>query len=617
MLGGVIAEFLARVGFQADRASLDTALGAVKAFSLAVGAVAGGASAAILRVAGTYTELGRASEHLGVPVARLQELQYVAEQSGASASALMSSLQGMRANNPHLRDAGAALEHAGRQMQGMSRAAQEAYAARMGIDPALIPMLTRDVGELRDEFQAMYATAGVDAQQAAEAATGLLAEIGKLRTMAEMVANAVSLALFEQLRRGAEQLRRAIIENFDRIKRVLEGLIGFALRIAGAVGAFAARIIGWVMRVVEWFEALDDVQQTAILTAGALLAAWRLLNLGFLATPLGAIIAGLGVIIALVDDYLTFMEGGESLLDWSPWADSIQSVIEVLKPLVSIVLATLMGALKATAPLLQAVIRLLGGVVDILGQMGRLLAALFSGDLRGILDTLIGLWRSYEETVRAVFAGLAEAIAQIFSALWASVKGELPDFAAWAEAAIGTIAGILEAGAALFGGFADTLLTMFEGLVRTIAQIFAGLWSAVTADLPDFSAWARGSAEAILGILGAALDALARQANRVLGLLPASLRKRLGMGDQDASASPAKSAAPLPDLSAPALVPPPAQVEAGTASATTSPAQVHISQKTDIHVSTSGDAQAAGRAIARGQNDVNAQLVRNARGAVR
>ena len=46
---------------------------------------------------------------------------------------------------------------------------------------------------------------------------------------------------------------------------------------------------------------------------GLLIAAWKMLNLAFLTTPLGMLITGLAGIVALVDDYLTYMEGGESL----------------------------------------------------------------------------------------------------------------------------------------------------------------------------------------------------------------------------------------------------------------------------------------------------------------
>ena len=60
--------------------------------------------------------------------------------------------------------------------------------------------------------------------------------------------------------------------------------------------------------LVDWFDRLDDGQQRLVLGLVGLVAAWKLLNLGFLTTPMGMIITGLLGIIALVDDYLTFKE---------------------------------------------------------------------------------------------------------------------------------------------------------------------------------------------------------------------------------------------------------------------------------------------------------------------
>ncbi len=65
------------------------------------------------------------------------------------------------------------------------------------------------------------------------------------------------------------------------------------------------------------------------------------------------IITGLLGIIALVDDYLTFMEGGESYFDWSPWAATIDQVVQILKPLAGLLLELGKGAIAAIASALE------------------------------------------------------------------------------------------------------------------------------------------------------------------------------------------------------------------------------------------------------------------------
>lgn len=659
MLGGVIAEFLARVGFQADSASLDSALGEVKTFGVAIGAVAAGASAAILGIAGSYDELGAQSDRLGVPVAKLQELRYVAEQTGSSADALMSSLEGMRDKNPAIRDAGAALERAGRQMRGLSKGAQEVFAANMGIDPKLIPMLTSDVAALRIEFASMYATAGVDGQAAARSARGLIAEVDKLKTMGRMVADAVAVSLFAELRAGAERLRRGIVDNFGRIKRVLEGLIAFALRVTGTLAAFAGRIIGWVMDIADWFEALDKGQQAALASIAGLLVAWRLLNAGFLATPLGMIIGGLAAIIALVDDFLTWQEGGESLFDWSPWAASILQVVDALRPLADILLAALGGVLQATAPVLNMSLTLVSGLAKQIGLVFRFWKAIFTGDLPGALEIFQAAIQNILDTVAAMFGHFTEAVRVYFNSTWSAIEKAFPDFAAWARAAwaaiapvvgliggafkglfgairpilravvaalgglmeqvrlvadllwsvfTGDLGGILTAAKGLFDSFAATIAAVFGHLADAVRAIFSALWPGVEAAFPNFAAWAEGAARAITGAFGGALDWVRDKLDAVLSLMPDALRDRLGLGASTAS---------VPDLAAPALAPSAVAAVRAQALPAATASGVTIQQQTDIHVTAAGDAEATGRAVARQQGDVNAQIVRNARGAAR
>jgi hypothetical protein len=483
---GIIAEFLAAVGFDVDEKSLDSAMGKVKGFGLAVGAIAVGAAAAVLKVASEYDELGRASERLDVPVAKLQELQYAAEQTGSSADAVTRSLDGIRAANPRIKDTAAALELAGQNMRGMSRAAREAYAARMGIDPTLIPMLIKDTGALKDEFAKMYAVAGIDAQKAAEESRGFMIELSKLGKIATVLAEAISLSFMGKIRGDVERLRRGIVDNFDKIKKVIEGIISVAMRIVGAVSAMAGRIIGWVMRLVDWFDGLDKSQQRLVAGAAALLAAWRLLNLGFLATPLGAIVAGLAAVVALIDDYITYMEGGTAFFDWGPWEQTVTRVVAALRPLAGVLMGIVTALSAALIPAIDTVLDLLSGMATMVRHAIDLIYALFTGDFRGALD----------------------------------------------------------AGKALVNAYCDTVNQAFNGLVNTIAAYFAALWPSIAENFPDFALMAEAAASAIVEAFGSAFDFLARQMQRLTDWMPDWAKDKLGLGGGGGMSSAALIPAP-------------------------------------------------------------------------
>lgn len=557
---GVITEFLAKVGFKADGASLKAALGKVAAFGATIGGIAMGAAAAVMKIADEYDALGRSSEKIGVPVAKLQELNYIAEQTGASADAVSKSLEGIVSKNPRIKDAAKALENAGDKMKRMSKAGREAYAARMGIDPTLIPMLTKDVSGLKDEFAQLYAVAGTDAQAAAESSRSFLAEIGKLKALAIMLANAVGVAFIGRIQRDVEKLRRGIMENFDKIKRALEAIINFALRVVGAFAQFAGRIIGWISKIVDWFYSLDESQQTVIVALGALLAAWRLLNAGFLATPLGMILLGLAGIVGLVEDYLTYMEGGESWFDWGPWEETITKCVEALKPILGVIKGVAQGIVAAFGPAIDTIIIAVSGLFNHFKLIFGFIEALFSGDLDRIMA----------------------------------------------------------AGKAIIDNFIATVTGVFDGLCATISSYFGAMWPSVQANFPDFAAWAENAANSITSLFGTAIQWVKDKLDYLVSWMPDWVKEELGISgtvSMDAITPPTMVAPPT----GPALTPSPAQTAAlGGRASDNRPHEtsVDLKQQTTINVYGNGDAQAVGSAVAARQGDVNAQMVRHTKGAV-
>ena len=173
-------QILTRLGFEVDGISLKSSLEKVAAFGSALRRAFADASAALVGVAKGEAEVAAQADALGVSVERFAEWRFIAEQTGASADALEASLKAMLANNPGLSDAASELERAGGAMREMGDAQREAYARGLGIDPSLIPMLTRDVSGLRDMFRSLYATAGTDAAKAAEDGKGFLDGMARL-----------------------------------------------------------------------------------------------------------------------------------------------------------------------------------------------------------------------------------------------------------------------------------------------------------------------------------------------------------------------------------------------------------------------------------------------------
>lgn len=661
-----IAEFFASVGFQADERSLKSALTKVAAFGASVSVLAGGVFASLVGIAKAEADIAAQADKLGTSSERLEELRYVAEQTGSSADKLTTALESIASKNPRIKDTAAAFDLVSDRMRGMSELQRKLYAQRLGIDPTLIPMMTDDVAGLREEFRAMYAVAGTDAKAAAEESKGFLNELARLKTLSGMLAKAVGLAFIGKIRRDIENLRRVIMENFGKIQRILQIVIGFVMRVAGAIGAFVYRIIKWAGQLVGWFDSLDDGQKKLVIGVGLLIAAWKMLNLAFLTTPLGMLITGLAGIVALIDDYLTFMEGGESYFDWTPWADTIKTCVDWLQRAAGAI-GTFMTEHQ---DLLMSVAKGIGVFMGIRGAIGMVIAGIggmkkafsvFTAALSAnpfmlllaVAVTVATLIIDNWDAVKAFFVDAWATIKETFGNAWDAISAKFPNLAAAAEAMLqgllqqfgllrdfvvavftGDFSGAVDAAIGLFTNFQETLWNIFSALGNAILGIFSSLWGKVAETFPDFGKWAESAGEAIKGAFGRAIGWVKDKLGGLVDMLPDWVLEKIGWkteGDEK-SGTPEKAVPasvngvpeyraamepayrnPYMPPSGPAIVPTAAQ----RANMTTNNRSMKIDAKTEITVNGAQSPAETAKNVARQQTNVNADLVRHAQGAAR
>jgi phage-related protein len=296
------------------------------------------------------------------------------------------------------------------------------FLGQLGVSRELVKMLTQDVGGLRDAYRQMYAAAGIDAQKAAEASRGFVNKVNSIKTVFGLLAKSVASAFIVKMQGSLISLRKSLVENFTKVSRVFQTILGVLLRVAGAFGALAMRLMQWIGGIVEWFGKLDTGTQNLILAALGFAAAWKFLNLSFLATPLGMLIAGLAAVVALVDDFQTYMEGGESLIDWGPWAGQIMAVVDALRPLMD-ALGQLWDMLKG--PLMegfrnfgQDAMAILGALLGAVASFIMAVVQLFQGDFAGALNSVLNIFQRLMDIVNVV----AGRIGEFLSSSWGAVK---------------------------------------------------------------------------------------------------------------------------------------------------------------------------------------------------
>ena len=108
------------------------------------------------------------------------------------------------------------------------------------------------------------------------------------------------------MQRTIESLDSFLKANKDAIVEGIGGFLKGITNIMGAVGNFLRGLDGLIDRTLGW-------KTTLMILAGVFLWLRKAAILAFLTSPLGLFMVALSAIILLVDDFMTYMDGGESL----------------------------------------------------------------------------------------------------------------------------------------------------------------------------------------------------------------------------------------------------------------------------------------------------------------
>lgn len=417
MNGEVIKEFLVGLGFQIDEAGLSKFSSGITSATIAVGAIgtaavaaAGAITAFVAGVADKFVAVGDLADRVNTTVESVMRLGYVATLTGSSVEAANSSIENLsrvageaalglgrgakvfqdlglsaKDSNGNLKDTSVLMAEIGDKIKDMGRGEQMAVLSKLGIDPTMINALTTDVSGLAAEFDQLYKNAGIDANKAAEQSGEFNDSMGRLKMTFDAIKSAVGLKFMGQIKNGIDTLRKFLVENMPKIINAVTPIINVVLRIAeafikivGRVGSAIGAIIGFLVKVND----ATDGWAGYILAAAA---AWKFLNLSFLATPIGMILSLAAAIALLVDDFLTWKEGGDSLIDWSAWEPAITSA---------------MAAIGALRDLLASAFTVMFAAVDALIKL--------------LMGDFSGAWNAVGELVNGVIG--------IFTSAWNAIK---------------------------------------------------------------------------------------------------------------------------------------------------------------------------------------------------
>ncbi len=275
---------------------------------------------------------------------------------------------------------------------------------QMGYEYRIIAPAINKTLVLRNELLKAYRIAGVDIVQTIQQSIKFNMAMSKLQFTFKALSASVASKFFPLLTKNMDIFRKQINANMPKITASLQKFITFIFKAFEATTILGARVFSILQRVYDFFYMLHkqtDGWSTIIL---GVVAAWKFLNLAFLATPLGMLLTGLTALLALYDDFQVWREGGKSLFDWS-------SVIPLIDNLVD-TLTGLWGVLK--------------GILGTVFGIGKAIILAFSGNFKGALEA---------------WGQAGQSLITIFTHLWETIKGLL--------SSAGSIAGLI---GQFFGG---------------------------------------------------------------------------------------------------------------------------------------------------------------------
>ncbi|EKN6268088.1 lytic transglycosylase domain-containing protein [Yersinia enterocolitica] len=351
-----IKDFLVSLGFELDEAGekkFSAVVAGVTANVLKMGAVVEGAALAVVgfttKIASGLDKVYFASQRTGASVAGIKALGYAASQMGVDAASAQGSLESLarfirnspgaegflnrlgiqtRSANGSMRDTSAIFTGLSAKLSSMPYYRANQYAQMLGIDENTLMAMRKGLGQFSSEYALTAKKIGFNAEVAAKQSNRFMTSMRDLSMTLGQARDKIGSNLADGLAGDIDSLRKQLLDNWPKIEAVLMKVIKGVLWAGDAVTRVLWRTGQAVGDVINWFKKLDPTTQQLIMLFGGLLLAWRLLNTAFLTSPVGIVLSLGAAIFALYDDYKTWREGGNSLIDWGQWEQEINAALK-------------------------------------------------------------------------------------------------------------------------------------------------------------------------------------------------------------------------------------------------------------------------------------------------
>lgn len=446
-----LKDFLISLGFNVDEAGakkFDAVVAGttLKAIELGVKVEAAALSvvAFTAKIASSLDNLYWASQRTGATVEGIKQIGYAVSLVGGSADSARGSLENLARfirNNPgaesflnrlgvqtrdasgNMRDMATIFTGVGQRLSNMPYYRANQYAQMLGLDENTLMAMRRGIGQFSGEYTAMAKAIGYNADVAAVSSNKFMTSLRSFGLMAGMARDKIGSNLANGLAGSIDTLRRQIMNNFPKIEGAITAGVKGVLWFGEIIGRVVYRLIQLTGDIINWWKSLSTETRQVIEVFGALMIAWRLLNSAFAMSPIGRVIMLGAALIGLYDDYRTWKEGGQSLIDWGKWEPGIKYAQKAF------------ASLSKDFGGIYLKVKDLGSAIVDLGKRFLEFINIDTSKFNGkwLFDQIIESVRSSIKILGSLVDALRKVISGDFSGAWDSLKGAA---AAWSNSPI-------------------------------------------------------------------------------------------------------------------------------------------------------------------------------------
>ncbi|WP_323116944.1 lytic transglycosylase domain-containing protein [Klebsiella quasivariicola] len=446
-----LKDFLISLGFKVDEAGarkFDAVVAGttLKAIELGVKVEAAALSvvAFTAKIASGLDDLYWASQRTGATVEGIKQIGYAVSQVGGSVDGARGSLENLARfmrNNPgaegflnrlgvqtrdasgNMRDMATIFTGVGQRLSSMPYYRANQYAEMLGLDENTLMAMRRGIGQFSGEYTAMAKAIGYNADVAAVSSNKFMTSLRSFGLMAGMARDKIGSSLADGLAGSLDRLRRQILENFPKIEGAITAGVKGVLWFGEIIGRVVYRLIQLTGDIINWWKSLGTETRQVIEVFGALMIAWRLLNSAFAMSPIGRVIMLGAALIGLYDDYRTWKEGGQSLIDWGKWEPGIKYAQKAF------------ASLSKDFGGIYVKVKDLGSAIVDLGKRFLEFINIDTSKFNGkwLFDQIIESVRSSIKILGSLVDALRKVISGDFSGAWDSLKGAA---AAWSDSPV-------------------------------------------------------------------------------------------------------------------------------------------------------------------------------------